>query len=115
MGCVQINSKSHMHVPIHKHTHQITLTGTYVHTYKHTYIHTYSIAAETHMYTHTHTHTHVQTQCHLLEVVVSQQVAVPQHVVVCEVWVQVASGVGPFSALSNLLGGHEWPTDCCLH
>ena len=52
-------------------------------------------------------HTHAQTQCHLLEVVVSQQVAGPQHVVVCEVWVQGASGVGPFSALSNLLGDHD--------
>ena len=60
-------------------------------------------------------HTDAQTQCHLLEVVVSQQVAGPQHVVVCEVWVQGASGVGPLSALSNLLGGHEWLTDCCLH
>ena len=48
--------------------------------------------------------THTHTQCPLLEVVVPQQVASPQHVVVREVGVQGASGVGPFPALSNLLG-----------
>ena len=66
------------------------------------------------MHTHTtymyiHTYTHVQRQCHSLEVVVSQQVAGPQHVVVCEIWVQGASCVGPFPALSDLLGVRKGP------
>ena len=75
--------------------HQIMLVGTYV----------YIVLKIKHL--RMHGHMYVWT--------LEQQVAGPQHVGVCEIWVQSASGVGPFSTLSNLLGGHEWLTDCCLH
>ena len=70
----------------------------------HTHIHTYNKYINIHAHIHTLTCAH--TQCpHLLEVVVSQQVSSPQHVVVGEVWVQGAGRVGPLPALSDLLGG----------